>query len=90
MTRSAATLGQVVQAAIQSRKFRTSTQQSSKTTKPTPDRIAIEKNLGANRAHCSLRASIGATLEARRAGRKPAPTATAEMTAIASANATTL
>jgi len=49
MTRSAATLGQAVQEASQSRRFRTSTLPISMTTKPTLDRIAIERTLEANR-----------------------------------------
>ena len=51
MTRSAATLGQVVQEAIQSPRFRTSTQQSSMTTKPTLDRIATTRNSGAKKTY---------------------------------------
>ena len=45
--RSAATLGRVVQAAIQSHRFQRSIQQISMTTKPTLDQIAIERTLGA-------------------------------------------
>src|SRR5678816_552095 len=63
MPRSAATLGRVVQAAIQSHRFQRSIQQISMTTKPTLDQIAIERTLGAKtlaRASRIVRSKNGA------------------------------
>src|SRR5688500_9046008 len=53
MTRSAATLGPVAQDASPSLRFRTSTQQTSMTIKPTLGRIAITRSSGVKRAASS-------------------------------------